>query len=313
MVEKSWDILGIGVAAADFLSIVDTLPQEGEVVKSIASAMDCGGPVATALACASKLGATTSFIDNVGNDWTGNLILEKLTTRGVDSSLINISISSSSAKSSIWVSKSKKGERTIVFTPGSATELDDYPDINKIVECSKIVHINGRHLNLCKKVCALAKNKNTLISFDGGSFRYREELDEIISLADIIIVTKDFALKYSKELDINLAAKILLNDQAKVVVITDGTNGSWLFTSEIKGYHQPAFILEETIDTTGCGDSFHGAFLFGINMGYKLEYNMKFASAVAAINSKTLGGQTGLPDLNSVITFIEDNEGQSNK
>lgn len=313
MYEKSFDILGIGVAAIDFLSLIDTMPREGEVVKTIDSEMDCGGPIATALACASKLGATTSFIDNVGDDWAGKLILENFSNRGVDSSLINVCASSSSAISSIWVSKSNGGERTIVFTPGSASELNDHPDIEKIIEQTRIVHMNGRHLNLSKKVCALSRKKNTIISFDGGSFRYREELNEIIAYADIIIVAKDFAFRYSKENDITSAAKILLNSESKIVVITDGTNGSWLFTDKINGYHQPAFILEETIDTTGCGDSFHGAFLFGINMGYKLEYNMKFASAVAAINSKTLGGQTGLPDLNSVISFIENKEGQSNK
>ena len=306
MREKSYDILGIGVAATDFLSIIEKMPSEGEVVKAIDSIIDCGGPIATALVCASKLGSVSRFIDNVGDDWTGKLILEKFTSARVDTSLIHTCTNSTSAKSSIWVSRSNGGERTIVFTPGSTSELDDYPDIEKIIEQTKIIHINGRHFNLCKKICRLAKKYNTLISFDGGSFRYREELDEIITFADIVIVAKDFAFKYSKENDINSAAKVLLNSIPQIVVITDGMNGSWLFTDEINGYHQPAFLLDVTIDTTGCGDSFHGAFLFGINMGYNLKYNMKFASAVAAINSKALGGQNGLPDLNSVITFIEE-------
>ena len=56
----------------------------------------------------------------------------------------------------------------------------------------------------------------------------------------------------------------LLLEGPEIVVITDGKNGSWLYTKNIYGFHQPAFEMKNVIDTTGCGDSFHGAFLFGL-------------------------------------------------
>jgi sugar/nucleoside kinase (ribokinase family) len=58
------------------------------------------------------------------------------------------------------------------------------------------------------------------------------------------------------------------------------------------------------VDTTGCGDSYHGAFLFGLLKGLDLEQTAALASAVAALNSQALGGRTGLPTLEQATAFL---------
>jgi sulfofructose kinase len=65
-----------------------------------------------------------------------------------------------------------------------------------------------------------------------------------------------------------------------------------------------AYPLPNVVDTTGCGDSYHGAFLFGLLRGMKLEQLASLASAVAALNSPHLGGQTGLPTWEQVKSFL---------
>jgi len=132
-------------------------------------------------------------------------------------------------------------------------------------------------------------------------------LKNIVPLTDVCIVAKDFAFNYSGKEELYAAAEFLLNEGPEIVVITDGRNGSFLFTNEINGYHQKAFLLSNTTDTTGCGDSFHGAFLFGLCNGYDLFETIKIASAVGAINSTKLGGRSALPELNAVKLFIEKN------
>jgi sugar/nucleoside kinase (ribokinase family) len=58
------------------------------------------------------------------------------------------------------------------------------------------------------------------------------------------------------------------------------------------------------VDTTGCGDSYHGAFLFGLLKGLDLEQTAALASAVAALSSQALGGRTGLPTLAQATAFL---------
>jgi sulfofructose kinase len=88
------------------------------------------------------------------------------------------------------------------------------------------------------------------------------------------------------------------------VVITEGVLGSWVYSKDGTAFHQPAFLLDNTIDTTGCGDCFHGAFLYGLLHKMGLHETARLASAVAALNSLKPGGRQGLPTLDSVNDFL---------
>jgi sulfofructose kinase len=79
-------------------------------------------------------------------------------------------------------------------------------------------------------------------------------------------------------------------------VITDGTHGSDVWTPDGGHFHQPAFTAEPLVDTTGCGDVYHGAFLHGWLCGWPLERCAAYASRLAARNAEGLGGRHVLKD-----------------
>jgi sugar/nucleoside kinase (ribokinase family) len=60
----------------------------------------------------------------------------------------------------------------------------------------------------------------------------------------------------------------------------------------------------QAVDTTGAGDAFHGAFLYGLLQGWELRQVARFANAVAAINCCTLGGRHGLPALAEALAWL---------
>jgi sugar/nucleoside kinase (ribokinase family) len=134
-------------------------------------------------------------------------------------------------------------------------------------------------------------------------------LQQLVPLADVCIVARDFAEKYTQETDIPRAAVSLLEKGPGLVVITDGTKGSWIHSQNGRLFHQAAYLLPHVVDTTGCGDSYHGAFLFGLLRGMELEQTASFASAVAAINSQQLGGRHGLPTQEQVESFLDGRAG----
>jgi sugar/nucleoside kinase (ribokinase family) len=125
-----------------------------------------------------------------------------------------------------------------------------------------------------------------------------------VSLVDICIVARDFAEQYTQETGIQKRAEGLLGEGPSLVVVTDGTRGSWIFAGQGRPFHQPAYLLPDVADTTGCGDSYHGAFLFGLLKGLDLEQTAALASSVAALNSQALGGRTGLPTLEQATAFL---------
>ena len=72
-----------------------------------------------------------------------------------------------------------------------------------------------------------------------------------------------------------------------------------------KFFKIPAFKVD-VVDTTGAGDVFHGAFIYGLLQGWDIEYTAKFSSAVSAIKCTRLGGRAGIPNLATVERFLED-------
>jgi sulfofructose kinase len=146
-----------------------------------------------------------------------------------------------------------------------------------------------------------------MVSFDGGAFRYRPEFRKLVPLTDVCIVALDFARKYTGNDEINQSAAVLLDEGPSLVVITEGVQGSWIYSKDGTSFHQPAFLLDKTIDTTGCGDSYHGAFLYGLLRKMGLRETARMASAVAALNSLKPGGRLGLPTLDIVYDFLNHN------
>jgi sugar/nucleoside kinase (ribokinase family) len=79
------------------------------------------------------------------------------------------------------------------------------------------------------------------------------------------------------------------------LLVTDGAHGSWALdpaTGTI--LHQPAFPVA-VVDTTGCGDCYHAAYLSALLSGWPLPLRMEFASWVAGYVAEALGGRTHLP------------------
>ena len=86
-------------------------------------------------------------------------------------------------------------------------------------------------------------------------------------------------------------------------MVTLGDQGCvWLEAGRVR--RLPAFRVE-VVDTTGCGDVFHGAFTYGLACGWDVERNARFASAVAALKCRALGGRTGIPRHDEVVAFLD--------
>ena len=67
--------------------------------------------------------------------------------------------------------------------------------------------------------------------------------------------------------------------------------------------HEPAFEVN-AIDTTGCGDVFHGAYAAALSRGLATRDRIRFASAAAALKATKHGGQAGIPNRATVEKFL---------
>jgi sulfofructose kinase len=297
------DVVGLGVSTIDIVTLVDHFPAQEEIQRALDMTVQGGGPVATAIVALARLGARAAMLDAVGDDWRGSLILEEFRQEGVETGHIQRCPGRTSATACVLVQR-ETGARTIVYLPGTTPELSPRDLPREAIESARILHMNGRHPEACPQACRWARAAGALVSFDGGADRYRPEMRALLPLTDICIVARDFAEKYSQEKEIPAAAARLLGEGPRLVVVTDGTLGSWIYPRDGRAFHQPAYRVPEVVDTTGCGDAYHGAFLFGLLQGWPLEKVASHASAAAALNAQHLGGRRGLPNLEAVEGFL---------
>ena len=88
-----------------------------------------------------------------------------------------------------------------------------------------------------------------------------------------------------------------------MTVITQGEAGS----VGVYGEHvflTPSFEVD-VVDTTGAGDVYHGAFIYGLLNKWSFEKSAEFASAVAAISCTKLGGRKGIPGVLETKLFLQ--------
>lgn len=322
--QKEIDIVGIGASTLDRFIVVDHYPTGREVQQVVSSTTDGGGPVATALAVAGKYGARTAMIDNIGDDMVGRHILDDFKKYDVNTDAIHIEKGEKSGVATILV-KHSTGERAVFFERSTAPEPAFLDSHKQLMAETFILHINGRHRNLMRSAMDVAKEVRTIISLDGGAQRYDEDMKPITEDSHIVIVARDYAEKYTGTTDLEEACHIIHDRGALIAGVTDGANGSYFVWPDGTFYRCQAFPQEYVVDTTGAGDSFHGAFLsklvtllrelapveglktstYAIDLlqhcGHSdLEKTAIFASAVAALNTQGIGGRSALPSLHVV-------------
>jgi len=133
--------------------------------------------------------------------------------------------------------------------------------------------------------------------------RLRPRLDELLPSVDILITNASFPHAYTGQQDLAAAAHELKSTGAHTIVTTLGENGCACFTAE-STLHVPGFAVA-VVDTTGAGDAFHGAFIYGLLHGWDLQATATFANAVAAMNCTALGGRSALPRFQEVEAFLQ--------
>ena len=186
-----------------------------------------------------------------------------------------------------------------------------------------------------RSAMAVAKEGGTIISLDGGAQRYDEDMKPITEASHIVIVARDYAEKYTGTTNLEDACRIIHERGACIAGVTDGANGSYFVWPDGTSYRCEPFTQATVVDTTGAGDSFHGAFLANLVHTINhmkgqdttsmtkhdcasihavellkacahsdLEKAAIFASAVASLNTQGIGGRSPLPTLKSVQELI---------
>jgi sulfofructose kinase len=303
-----FDCIGFGMNVVDYLSILDPYPGLDEKVEVTESSMQGGGPVPTAMATLARLGLKVAYIGKVGDDPEGKFIKAELEKEGVNTDYLMVDKIGKTSHAFIWVDKGS-GKRTVALdkTKSNHVERNEFTFMNSIF--TRFLHLDARQPEIDIFLSRWAKKLGAEVSLDVGSLR--SGVESVFPFVDHLIVSKRFACGFTGLTDPFSACERLMKEGFETVVVTIGEDGC-VYASARKprmsgGQNQvlrsPGFPVR-VVDTTGAGDVFHGAFIYGLLNKWDLEKTAQFACATAAMKCTKLGGRAGIPSLVEVTNFI---------
>ena len=297
---KRFDVIGVGYSSVDYLGIVDIYPPPADVKMPMSEfAKQGGGPVATALVALSRLGIRTAFVGKMGDDEFGTFMKEQLEKEKVDTTKVVTEPGKSSQFAFIIVDQAT-GKRTILWSQSEVSPLRASEMDREFITSGRMLHLDGLQMEAGLVAARWAKEADMTVILDGDTVR--PGIDELIGLTDVLITSRDFAIQFTGEGDPERGLRKMRSMGPRIVGTTLGADGCILLWED-NILRKPAFKVD-AVDTTGAGDVYHGAFIYGLLQSWPLEKTAQFANAVAAMKCRKLGGRSGIPSLSEATAFL---------
>ncbi len=296
------DILAIGGIDADLVLKVPSIPGHDEKVAAEFAGWLSGGPVGNMACAASRLGLRVHAVCQVGSDEGGQRFLADYTTAGVDVALCDVREGDITPFTVVLIDPS--GEKVILYvSPFRPTY--DLDRIGQALLRTRIMFMLP-HSDDFLVLAALAKEQGALVMTDiePGSHDDPSHLAAVLRVTDIASFNQFGVRAWAgKEPTPQLARELTAMGPA-IVLFTLGADGAIGATSE-QALHCAGHTVS-VVDTTGAGDTFHGAFATAYLDGAALDQALTFANAAGALSVTALGPRGLLPRTTEVQQFLDD-------
>ena len=275
-----------------------------------------GGAPCNVLSMLSKLGHKTAFIGKVGKDFFGEQLKSAITEVGIDPSYLCMDEEIHTTLA--MVHTYPDGDRDFSFyrNPGADMMLTEKEVPEELIGNSKIFHFGTLSMThdevrkATKKAIDVAKKSGAVISFDPNLrpplWKSLEDAKEQaafgFSQCDVLKISDNEIQWFTGEEDYDEGIKKLRSQyDIPLILLSMGKEGSRAYYKDLR-VEVGAFIQENTIETTGAGDTFGGCCLhFVLKYGLdqldeeKLKEMLQFANKAASIVTTRKGALRVMP------------------
>ena len=299
-------ITGIGANVFDTLIMLPEYPKEDTKLKADEIKSVGGGPTATGLVAAAKLGAghgvKVDFIGSVAGDDRGRYLLGDFAKWGVGTSNVTVEPDCESFCSFVMLSAKDK-TRTCVFHRGNKPPLVLSMAQKAAIASSDILMVDGNELDAAIEGAKTIRSSGGKVLYDAGGLY--QGIERLLPHVDILIPSEESSLGHTGCKTAKEAAKKLFDTyHPEVVVITQGKRGGIVYDGELTSY---GIIDTPVVDSNGAGDVFHGAFAFAMTQGWDYRKCAMFASATSSLKCTRVGARAAVPTYDEVINILKEN------
>ncbi len=286
-----------------------------------------GGAPANVAVAAVRLGAESAFLGKVGDDAFGHHLAGVLKQEGVEVRGMRYDPEARTGMAFIAMPDENSYDMLFYRNPGADMRLRAKELDRDLLQATRAFHFGSLSLiqepsrSATQEAVRIARDKGALISFD---VNYRPDLWSREEAREQVLATiRDVDLLKVNEIELELlsghsdpdsSSQALLTQGPDLCVVTLGPEGSFFRIAE-GGEHVPPFRVK-TVDATGCGDAFVAGLIWQLISGEdwreqllvpRLREVLRYANAVGALTSMTLGVIPALPTATRVEEFLANN------
>ncbi len=250
-----------------------------------------GAPAGNAACLLASLGWRTGFVGHFGDNTLSLIARSELERFGIVPDFFK---ETSGAKPAVAVVEvdGTTGERTVYYT------LEGYRFVKRgevpvdAIRTAKLLLVDGYEPEAAIAALEAARDAGvrSVLDIEAGD---EAVLVEMLRLGTDVILPLEAARRLSGCEDPEGSLRALSSMSDAQLLVTDGLRGSWAL-ADGGVIHQPAFMVD-AVDTTGCGDAYHGAYASALLDGWALPLRMEFASWVASQVALGFGGRANFP------------------
>lgn len=284
----------VGSINMDMTVTAERIPLKGETLMGDSISYIPGGKGANQAVAMAKLGAEVEMFGCVGDDSTGQKMIDNLNQVGVKTSHIQRLDGVPTGIAMITVGEN---DNTIIVVPGANGKVDTaYVDGIKeeLKGYDMVVLQHEIPLDTVKYVidCCADNQIPVVLNPAPAAEVPMETIEKVTYLTPN---EHEAVLIFGNE----LSTEELLKKYPEKLVITQGSRGvsTCLKTGEVLTVPaRPAKVA----DTTGAGDTLNGAFAVQIAAGNDMKSALTYANTAASLSTEKFGAQSGMPTAEEV-------------
>ena len=296
----------VGSLNIDLVIGLERMPDSGETVFGSSLERHAGGKGLNQAVAAARLESEVHMIGAVGDDGSGDWLVDVLRREGMDASGIS-TVSGTSGAAIIEVDAS--GQNRIIVIPG-ANDLLDADTVATHLEGLRAVDVvlTQGEVPIETMIAAAHTGKKIGAQVIVNPAPAREYPKELLKNVDVLVPNEHEAFEMTgmsadNMVDAVEAAQSLQDLGPSCVIITRGEKGA-VWTSP-DGTGQTAAFKVNAVDTVAAGDAFCGGLASGIARGLSMAEALRWGSAAGALAATGRGAVPSLPSLAQVTELLE--------
>jgi sulfofructose kinase len=289
------DVVGVGINATDTIIRLPHFPALDSKVELLSAEVKLGGQVASAIVACRRWGLAARYVGKIGDDAAGKLQVDEMRREGVDSQWIT-SPGSMSQSSYILVDE-VSGERTVLWKRDPQIALRPEDLRREWISGARVLLVDGHDTEAAAQAARWAREEGIPVVGDFDN-RY-PHVEALLEHVDFVVTSKDFPERLTGEKDLlKSLPDIFRKFKCRLMGATLGKLGVVAWNGK-EFLFCPGFQVRAA-DTTGAGDIFHGAFVYGLVRNWKMEEILEFSCAAAALNCTASGARGGIASLDDI-------------